>query len=250
MLTKAKALKGYQLKCLDGEIGKVKEFFFNDQTWKVRYLVADTGSWLIGRQVLILPIHLTGVDREKQLISVNLTKKQIEDCPPLSSDKPVSRHFEEAFFAHLGVPIDWEVQARGPDPWDPHLRSTHDVSGHGIHAADGEIGHVDDFIIDDEKWAIRYLVIETGDWWPEKKVLVSPHWIEKISWDQSKVFVKLTLAKIRQAPEYAEGTMLTRDYEKRLHDYYDRRGYWVESMDNHKPTFESPAGSPIIKARN
>lgn len=230
MLTNAKSLKGFKLLCPDGEIGKVKELFFNDQTWMVRYLVADTGGWLTGRQVLILPYHLNGVDRENQNILVNLTKKQIEDSPPLSSDTPVSHHFEEAFFAHLGVPIDWKVQAQGTDPWDPHLRSTHDVSGHGIHAEDGEIGHVEDFIIDDDTWAVRYLIVETGDWWPEKKVLISPRWIERISFDQSKVLVNLTREAIKGSPEYGEGSPPGRDYETDLHRHYNRRGYWEKDL--------------------
>jgi len=113
-------------------------------------------------------------------------------------------------------------------PWDPHLRSTHDVSGHHVQAADGEIGHVEDFIIDDGTWAIRYLVIDTLNWWPGKKVLVSPKWIERISWDESKVFVNLSREAIRQSPEYTEESLLIRDYEIELHRHYNRLGYWVD----------------------
>ena len=112
--------------------------------------------------------------------------------------------------------------------WDPHLRSTHDVSGHHIKAADGEIGHVDDFIIDDEMWAIRYLIIDTKNWWPGKKVLVSPKWIERVSWDERKVFVNLSSVTIKQSPEYTEESLLTRDYETGLHQHYNRKGYWVD----------------------
>jgi uncharacterized protein YrrD len=231
MLYKAKTLKGYTLKSLDGEIGNAREFYFNDQTWVIRYLIADTGAWLIGRQVLISPYSLTGVEQENRHIVVNLTKKQIEDSPPLSNDIPVSRHYEEAFFAHLGVPLDWDAQMRGPDPWDPHLRSTHDATGHHIHAEDGNIGHVDDFIIDDKSWAIRYLIIETGDWWPEKKVLISPQWIARISWEQSKVFINLSREAIRRSPEYMEDSLPTRNYETELHRHYKRQGYW-----NDKPS--------------
>jgi len=111
--------------------------------------------------------------------------------------------------------------------WDPHLRSTHDVSGHHIQAADGEIGHVDDFIIDDQTWAIRYLIIDTKNWWPGKKVLVSPQWIERVSWSESKVFVNLLRETIKQSPEYTEESLLTRDYETGLHRHYNRQGYWV-----------------------
>ena len=192
MLIKAKTLKGYALHSLDGEIGKVKEFYFDDQHWAIRYLVADTGNWLTGRQVLISPHALAAVSTQEQHIAINLTKQQIEDSPSLDSDKPVSRQFEEAYYGYYGWPMYWDgpcmwgcypyimrdrEQPRPPTrsekTWDPHLRSTHDVSGHHVQATDGEIGHVDDFIIDDETWGIRYLVIDTRNWWPGNKVLVA-----------------------------------------------------------------------------
>jgi len=247
MLIKAKTLKGYKLDSLDGEIGKVVEFYFDDQHWAIRYLVADTGNWLTGRQVLISPYALVAVNKEEQHISINLTKNQIEDSPSLSSDKPVSRQFEEAYYGYYGWPMYWG----GPNMWgsypyleldrekwqeskqdekgrDPHLRSTHEVSGYHIQAADGDIGHVEDFIIDDETWAIRYLIIATQNWWPGKKVLVAPQWIEQVSWGESTVFVNLTRETIKQSPEYTEESLLTRDYETALHRHYDRQGYWVD----------------------
>jgi PRC-barrel domain. len=240
MLSKAKTLKGYKLDSLDGEIGKVKEFYFDDRHWTIRYLVADTGNWLTGRQVLISPYALVAVNKEEQHIAIDLTKKQIEDSPSLDSDKPVSRQFEEAYYGYYGWPMywggpymwgsypyivrdreKWRKSTQGEKAWDPHLRSTHDVSGHHIQALDGEIGHVEDFIIDDETWAIRYLIIDTRNWWPGKKVLVSP-------WSESKVFVNLSRETIKQSPEYMEESPLTRDYEVKLHRYYDRQGYWID----------------------
>ena len=118
----------------------------------------------------------------------------------------------------------------GEKPWDPHLRSTHAVTGYHIHAKDGDIGHVEDFVIDDETWAIRYLVIDTKNWWPGKSVLVSPSWIQRVSWDESKVFVNLTRESIKRSPEYSEETLLTRDYETGLHSHYQYPGYWVEEL--------------------
>ena len=118
----------------------------------------------------------------------------------------------------------WRESTQGEKAWDPHLRSTHDVSGYHIHAADGEIGHVEDFIIDDETWAIRYLIIDTRNWWPGKKVLISPQWIERVSWSESKVFVNLSREAIKQSPEYTEESLPTRDYETELHLHYDRLG--------------------------
>jgi uncharacterized protein YrrD len=248
MLSKAKTLKGYQLGCRDGEIGTVKEFYFDDRYWTIRYLVADTGSWLTGRQVLISPYALIAVDRAAQHITVNLTKKQIEDSPSLNSDKPVSRHFEESYNEYYKWPAYWRGQhawglspylvGRDCEKWEKdmqrekaakfHLRSTLDVSGHDIQATDGEIGHVEDFIIDDQTWAIRYLVIGTRNWWPGKRVLVSPRWIERVSWSESKVFVNLSRETIKQSPEYTEESMLTREYEIELHGHYNRPGYWVD----------------------
>jgi hypothetical protein len=247
MLSKAKTLQGYKLNSLDGEIGKVKEFYFDDRHWTIRYLVAETGHWLTGRQVLISPYALLAVSKEKEHIGIHLTKKQIEDSPSLDSDKPVSRQFEEAYYAYYEWPMYWggpEVWGASPylvrerterrtatqneKAWDPHLRSTHAVSGYQIQALDGEIGHVADFIIDDETWAIRYLIVDTTNWWLGKKVLVSPQWIERVSWSESKVFVKVSRELIKQSPEYTYDNMITRDYESGLHRHYNRQGYWVD----------------------
>jgi len=245
MLHKAKTLKGYTLDSLDGEIGEVKEFYFDDRHWAIRYLVADTGSWLTDRQVLISPYALISVNNEEQRIAIDLTKKQIEDSPPLDSDEPVSRQFEENYYGHYGWPNYWSDSniwgaylyiARDPEKripptksekvLDRHLLSTQDVSGYNIQAADGEIGHVDDFIIDDETWAIRYLIIDTRNWWPGKKVLISPRWIDRVSWGESNVFINLSRETIKHSPEYTEEALLTRDYETSLHRYYNRQEYW------------------------
>jgi hypothetical protein len=247
MLIKAKTLKGYTLESFDGDIGKVIEFYFDDQHWTIRYLVADTGDWLFDRKVLISPYALVDVSKEKQHIAVNLTKKQIEGSPPLNCDKPVSRQFEEQYYGYYEWPMywagpymwgsysdivrdseKWKESTPGEKAGDPHLRSTQEVSGYHIQGIDGGIGHVDDFIIDDETWAIRYLIVSTHNWLPGKKVLISPAWIERVSWSESKVFVNLSREEIKQAPEYADDSNLTRDYESGLHRHYDRQGYWVD----------------------
>ena len=244
MLSKAGTLTGYKLDSLDGEIGKVKEFYFDDRHWTIRYLVADTGNWLTGRQVLISPYALVAVIAEEQHITIDLTKRQIEDSPSLNSDKPVSHQFEQAYYGHYGWPMYWGGPCRrGPYPyivrerekrrepneggkaWDSHLRSTYGVSGHHIQALDGEIGHVQDFIID------------THNWLPGKKVLVSPQWIESVSWGERKVFVNLSREAIKQSPEYTEESLLTRDYEIGLHQHYNRQGYWVDEVAAHESSY-------------
>jgi uncharacterized protein YrrD len=236
MLGKAKTLTGYSLQSLDGEIGTVKDFYFDDHYWTIRYLVADTGEWLISRKVLISPHSLAGVDADQGSITVKLTRDQIEHSPTLNRDKPVSRQFERAYFGFYGLPMYFgfehgrvkagqfaqTTKKRG----DPDLRSTHDVSGHHVEASDGEIGHVEDFLIDDQTWAIRYLIVDTKDWLPGKKVLISPKWIERVSWSEKQVVVDLTREAIQQAPEYTDSPPLTRDQEIALHRHYKRPGYW------------------------
>ena len=249
MLYTAKTLKGYKLESLDGEIGRVKEFYFDDRHWTVRYLVADTGNWLTGRKVLISPYALSYVMTAEKDLSVALTKKQIEDSPSLDSHKPVSRQFEDEYYGYYGWPTYWGGSSvwgdyphierdrnkwgqfkKGTKAWDHHLRSTHAVTGYRLQALDGEIGHIEDFVIDDETWAIRYLVVGTKNWWPGKKVLVSPQWIERVSWSESSVFINLSRETIKDSPEYTEESLLTRDYEIGLHRHYDRKGYWIDEL--------------------
>jgi len=247
MLIKAKTLQDYQLDSIDGKFASIKEFLFDDRHWAIRYLVADTGNWLAGRQVLISPYALLAVVNELKTISTKLSKKQIENSPTLSSDKPVSQQFEADYYGYYGWPTYWEgpyiwgnypsiardhakrgKSTPGGKIWNPNLRSTRAVNGHHIQAEDGEIGHVEDFIIDEETWAIRYLIVDTRNWWPGKKVLVSPQWIKRVSWNESKVFVNLTREAVKQSPEFMEESLPTRDYEIGLHQHYNRHGYWMD----------------------
>jgi hypothetical protein len=251
MLYTARTLHGYRLDSLDGEIGRVKEFYFDDRHWTIRYLVADTGNWLPGRQVLISPYALGAIDTDiyKDQIAISLTKKQIKESPSLDSHKPVSRQFEENYYGYYGWPIywagpfswgyarqvvrdreKWKAATPGQKAWDHHLRSTHAMTGYRLEALNGEIGHIEDFVIDDETWAIRYLVVGTKSWWPGKKVLVSPQWIERISWNESNVFINLSREAIKDSPQYTEEALLTRDYEVGLHRHYNRKGYWIDEL--------------------
>ena len=252
MLSKVKTLKGYSIQSTDGEtIGKVKDFYFDDRHWTVRYLVANTGNWLTGRQVLVSPYSLISINNDHQDIVTDLTKKQIEKSPSLDSHKPVSRQFEDNYYCYYGFPTYWSGQYPwGAHPyidrdrnkwgqvspeakaWDRHLRSTHAVIGYYIEALDGDIGHVEDFIVDDETWTIRYLIINTGTWWAGKKVLVSPLWIEQVRWADSKVSINLSRQTIKESPEYTDDALVTRDYEISLHGHYNRKGYWVDELVN------------------
>ncbi|MGH4121234.1 PRC-barrel domain-containing protein [Clostridium sp.] len=259
MLNKAKTLKNYKLNSLDGEIGKAKEFYFDDQNWSIRYLMADTGNWLTGRRVLISPNSIVSICKEEEYISINLTKSKIENSPTLDSHKPVSRQFQEKLNGYFDLPMHCVGQqmvgvcppdvgayplietknnkekviesTMSDNEWDPHLRSTHKVSGYDIQAMDGKIGHVDDFIIDEETWEIRYLIIDTQNWLPGKKIVLSTQWISCLSWDESKVFVNFLCKDIKQSPEYTEESILNRDYEIRLYEHYNRKGYWQVEQD-------------------
>jgi len=244
-------LKGFGIKATNGEIGEVTDFYFDDDRWTIRYLVVDTGKWLPGRQVLISPISLGKADRANRRIQVDLTMEQIKNSPGIETDKPVSRQYEASYFDYYGYPYYWtgpylwgpaaypgplvmpeRTQAEGEairreqESSDPHLHSAREVRGYYIEAADGDIGHVEDFIVDDEDWAIRYMVVDTRNWWPGKKVLVSPQWIERASWHDSRVYVNLARSDIQEAPEYDTNRPLSRDYESSLHRHYRRAPYW------------------------
>jgi uncharacterized protein YrrD len=245
MLNKAKTLIGYKLNSRDGEIGKVKEFYFDEHHWTIRYLVIDTGNWLADRQVLISPYALLAVNKEEKYISIDLTKKQIEDCPLIENDKPISRNYEEAYYGYYGYQLYWNGSyiirnyekgkdtAPGKNAWNPYLRSTRDITGNNIQTSDGEIGNIDDFIIDDETWAICYLVVDTQKWWAIKKVLVSTHCLESVFWKEVKVSLNPPSEAIKQTLENIERSFVTREYKTRFHHQYKCKVY-----SNNEPFIE------------
>jgi hypothetical protein len=252
MLTNATHLTGLSLQALDGELGAVEQFYFDDETWGVRYLVVDTGGWLSGREVLISPISITHTDWPARRVHVALTKRQVEESPGIDTHLPISRRHEARFMGYYGYPHYWggtslwgpaffpagmalepslsaeamdrRIQTESPDS---HLRSSQAVNGYNLETHEGEIGHLKGFLVDNETWAIRYLEVATRNWWPGKRVLVAPEWIEKISWQDSKVFVGLTREAIRGCPEYLESMHIDRDYENRIYLHYGKPPYWM-----------------------
>jgi hypothetical protein len=255
MLRNVTRIKGFEMRARDGWIGTLDQFYFDDQSWAIRYLVVNTGDWLADRLVLVSPLALRQAEWESRQLDVALTKKQIEDSPPIDAHKPVSRQHEAAYMTYYNYPYYWAgpnypaglaVQREevaeaaqacaGEESADIHLRSTEEVTGYHLEAVDGEIGHVRDFIVDDETWAIRYLEVDTRNWWPGKKVLVSPQWINRVSWADSKVYVNLTRETIRNGPELIESIPVDREYEHRLYDYYARSPYGAPaSAQNSRP---------------
>lgn len=257
MLRSMKSMTGLKIHARDGIVGDVFEFYFDDQSWTIRFLVVDTGKWLPGRRVLISP-HAAGTpDWEKNELPVSLNKQQVEESPDISTEKPVSRQNEMDIFRHYGWPIYWDndmsyVPAAnyiGAQPdlvndirnndakstqirKDPHLRSSREVTGYSIQASDGEIGHVEDFIVDDSNWMIRYMVVETRKWLPGgRKMIIAPYWVKNIDWASSKVEVEMNKESINNSPEYDESKTVNREYESLLHDYYGKNKYWEAGRD-------------------
>ncbi len=253
MLRRVESLRKFSIGANDGEIGRLVEFFFDDDKWTIRYLVADTGGWLSGRKVLISPIFFGAVDWDSNVFNVNLTRQQIKNSPTIDTDKPVSRQHESSFYDYYNFPYYWlgaglsnpaavgagaaapaptgpEAAALGQqsDSEDIHLRSTQDIIGSYIETTDGDLGHLEDFIIDDQDWVIRYLLTDTTNWWPGKQVLISPEWVNDMVEPDSRVYVDLTQEQIKTSPEYDETTVLDRDYETRLYQHYGRSRYWSD----------------------
>ncbi len=234
MLRSVKQLYGAKLGAYDGDIGHVKDFYFDDQDWTIRYLVADTGSWLPGRQVLISPHSLVRLDQGGGVLQVNLTRKQIEDSPSIEEHKPVSRQYEEEYYRYYGWPFYWqggglwgmsgfpilELPAKPPlsetaapiarqsERPDAHLRSTQAVKGYQLRTGEGTIGHICDFMIDGLNWAIGQLVIKTGHRFSGKEVVIATKRVKRISYEESTVFVDAAGEVVEQSPakHFASGS--------------------------------------------
>jgi hypothetical protein len=223
MLQNITELYGHKLAATDGDIGQIKDFFFNDQSWVIRYLVADTGSWLTGRLVLLSPHALGHLNRTEKILSVNLTRKQIENSPSIDAHKPVSRQYEIEYYRYYGWPTYWDGGAMwglGGYPVimplskeeiasnhhhhrhdDKHLRSARAITGYQIHTVDGIIGHVSGLMVDEKSWAIGELVVECGHWYAGKEILIAPAKVKRISYEESTVYVSLTKADIQGTAE-------------------------------------------------
>ena len=252
-------LRDYTIGATDGDIGSVDDVYFDDLSWTVRYLVADTGTWLSGRKVLLSPASLRGFDPAGPRIRTELTRRQVEQSPSIDTQKPVSRQHESEFLSYYGYspywtgPFRWgalaspyiagdvfppitatpqdtrvaeDLMARENQSRDEHLRSARAVSGHGIRATDGDLGHVEDFLIDEQDWAIRYLIVDPRSWWPGAHVLIGTDWIRGVSWEDAVVEVDVSRDAVRNAPPFEPAETFGRDEEARLYGHYGRPGYW------------------------
>lgn len=266
MLRSMSELKDFEIEATDGDLGRVKDFYFDDAAWVVRYLVVDTGGWLSSRKVLISPIAIGKPDWRNKKLPVSITQEQVKNCPPIDTEKPVSRQHEIEYSGYYGFPYYWgggglwggglypnlmlpgysgfgspeasrlERQAAyaraetQSDDADPHLRSCEAVIGHHIHASDGEIGHVQGMLVDEETWAIRYLIVDTSNWWFGHQVLIAPQWIQAVNWADETVSVDLTQQAVKDAPAYDPTTPLDRQREIDVHAHYGRAGYWADDL--------------------
>ena len=254
MLRSVKDLHSYQIVATDDGIGHVDQFFFDDERWTIRYIVVDTGEWLPGRRVLISPFSIREVDSLAKVVSLSITRGILKSSPDIDTHKPVSRQQEADYLRYYGYPYYWGgVGLWGPGPYptglaavnaaeaqarveaeqeqarargDSHLRSSKEVMGYHLQATDGELGHIEDFLVEDESWAIRYIVVDTSNWWFGKDVLIAPGWIREVSWQRRKVYVDLTRQSVKGAPEYESAAHIDRQWEADYYAHYRRPPYW------------------------
>ncbi len=262
MLRHTKDLQNLSINATDGAIGDVNDLYFDDEVWAVRYVVVDAGSWLSSRKVLISPISAGKPVWATKVLPVSLTREQVKNSPDIDTDMPVTRQHETDYLDYYGYPYYWGgmglwgsggypsmlmpgyaghespaaalAQADIVQPQanarqrhnDPHLRSCRAVVGYHIEASDGEIGHVQGMLVDEESWAIQYLVVSTSNWWLGHDVLVAPQWIKRVSWADQSVAVNLTREALKKAPRYDAGKPLSREAEIAVYKHYGREGYW------------------------
>jgi len=258
---------GYGLQATDGDIGSVSDILFDDQDWAMRWVVVDTGNWLPGRKVLLPTSVLRHIDAGDGSLAIDVTRKQVEESPGVGDDEPVSRQMETDMYSYYGWSPYWYPgsaammpgyvpamggmatlpltgasvppgsaattraggqPAGGDQPrGDPHLRSVQEVTGYYIHATDDDVGHVEEFLIDASDWTIRYVVVDTKNWWPGKHVLVAPKWIQEVDWGAQQVRLDITRQQVKTSPEYDPSASADRAYEERLHGHYGRMPYWT-----------------------
>ena len=264
MLRSLNDLETLSIRATDGDIGRVKDFYFDDDAWVVRYLVVETGSWLSSRKVLITPISIKSPNWAELVLPVAISMDAVRRSPDIATDKPVSLQNQMQYHDYYGYPYYWGgagIWAGGVYPYammpgyasdgadhvarkaaeaaysnaerirhsndDPHLRSCKAVVGYHIQASDGDIGHVDSLIVDQETWAIRYIVVNTSNWWLGHKVLIDPQWIKDVNWENETATIDLTRAAVQSAPVFRSTAELNRPLEMNLYKHHGRTGYWA-----------------------
>lgn len=249
MLFRFGSLTGLPIEATNGEVGEIKDAFFDDHLWAMRYLVVDAGSWLRGRKALISPVALKKIDWQRNLVQVGLTQQQVKESPDIDTDKPVSRQQEADLLDHYGYPYYWTGPAlggtagypsnppgplppathlpgrQGATPTDAHLRSTKEVTGYRLQTSNDSMVHVEDFLFDTVTWAIRYLVVDIRNWLPDKHVVIPQQWITSVAWNDRVVNVDVTRRILQAAPDYESSIEFSSTHETDLFRHYHREGY-------------------------
>ncbi|HET7633432.1 MAG TPA: PRC-barrel domain-containing protein [Burkholderiales bacterium] len=268
-------LKDYTIRATDGDIGHVKDFYFDDEAWVIRYLIVEAGSWLSSRKVLISPIAIDHPNGTEKILPVSITKEQVKNSPDIDTEKPVSRQHERRYLGYYCYPAYWgggglwggglypymmlpgyagaasmpnaghsetekvyaeHAEAVRHQDDDIHLRSCKAVMGYHIEATDGDVGHVESLLVDEKTWAIRYFVVNTSNWWLGHQVLIAPQWIQDVSWSDSTVSVNLTRQAVQDAPQYDPAAPPDRAQEMDIYEHYGRPGYWGTEVERNKET--------------
>jgi hypothetical protein len=253
MLRSFDHLRGFAIHASDGEIGSLRDLYFDDQSTLIRYFVVDTGTWLPGRRVLLTPAAVGGADAERRAIITGLTRQQVEDSPPVDTAQPVSHQQEMALHSYYGWEPYWavpplagslapywgpampaahmplgedavarEMAAREREDSDPHLHSAREVQGYYVAATDDEIGHLEDFFIDDQDWAVALLGIDTRNWLPGRRVVISPRWLRAVDWPGQRIEVDLTREQVKDSPAYDPAMVPDEAYLEQLAAHYGR----------------------------
>jgi hypothetical protein len=245
MLRNLKEMEHLTVAATDGIVGRVRDFYFDDDSWVIRYLVVETREKLPRRRVLISPIAAGQPDWMENVLPVSITKKQVQASPDIDTDKPVSRQQEMGYLGYYGYGAYWGggglwgggiypdllqggLLDKGPVTQhrnDPHLRSANEIRKYYVHARDGDLGHVDGFLVDEKSWAIRYLIINTSNWWVGHQVIIAPEWIDKVDWAESTVYVDLTQAAIKSSPRFDSTLPLENEREAVMRIHYGRAAY-------------------------
>jgi len=231
MLYQMSNLAGMDVIASDGNVGYIRDIYFDDASWRVRYFVVDAGR--PERRVLLSPEAIARIDPEQRHAVFNLTSQQVQESPDYHAHEPISRRMEMDVRNYFGWPVYWPQGAEETraaisliGEVEPTLRSGDAVIGYYVHAQDGDIGHIDDFLIDDATWEVRYLIIDTRNWVPGKKVVIAPEWVMEIDWVQTKVHIDLDRTQIQNSPEFDPNVPMSREYEEKLYGHYHRDPYW------------------------
>jgi len=203
MIRRVRDLEGLTLTAVDGHAGRIRDVYFDDETWRVRYLVGETSPWPTGIHVAIAPSHVEEIDVRSNAVAVDLTRLEIERNPVLDSDLPISAQLRAASSA-IGGPMYWGFGAAGSASHeavhDTHLRSARHVTGFRVQATDGQLGHVIDLLVDDEDWTVPYLMTDTTHWRAGRPRLLSTGCVERIEVAAPQVLTRISRDEVELPP--------------------------------------------------